>query len=333
VGQLSFWVTWIPEGQTEEEALNSHSAGYLMLDDDGDPEIGPADDGPEPPVPSADMDAFLLEAVRKLRAFEPTLVEDETQRELVGDHLSVIELADDLDHWINLSPGQAWLRPTWDDDSTFDRFWGYLQKARVAAELVRDGDVLRLIPGAPIEIPSAAVEIDIDTEWDRQGRVYLWGLLVTADGDSNYVAFSDPSVLDAEGELAIARQCFDWLAATHPAALVFHYTAPEPSHARRILGKAINAYAGTSAGLEGWHDLHRTVVACMESRSGLGLKVVATEAAGFHWRDEEPGGLESQAWLDLARAGDDSAWRRILAYNEDDVRATLAVRRFLHSNS
>jgi predicted RecB family nuclease len=207
-----------------------------------------------------------------------------------------------------------------------------LQKARVAAELVRDGDVLRLIPGAPIEIPSAAVEIDIDTEWDRQGRVYLWGLLVTADGESKYVAFSDPSALDADGELAIARQCFDWLAATHPDALIFHYTAPEPSHARRILGDAINAYAGTAAGLEGWHDLYRTVVACMESRSGLGLKVVATEAAGFHWQDETPGGLESQDWLEEARAGDTGAWQRILTYNEDDVRATLAVRRFLRTN-
>lgn len=220
-----------------------------------------------------------------------------------------------------------------DETTNVERWSQRLQKAQVAAELVRDGDVLRLIPGATIEIPSATVEIDLDTEWDRSGRVYLWGLLVTAGGQSTFVEFSDAAVADTDSEFALAQRCLDWIAATHPDAQVFHYSNPEPGHARRILGEALARYDGTAASPDGWHDLLRTVRRCMESRSGLGLKVVAPEAAAFHWKDEDPGGLESQDWLELARAGDDNAWQRILTYNEDDVRATFAVRQFLRSNA
>ena len=54
-------------------------------------------------------------------------------------------------------------------------------------------------------------------------------------------------------------------------------------------------------------------------------------AFGFNWRDEDPGGLQSQLWLIEARGAEDemtrsAARRRILAYNEDDVRATHAIR-------
>jgi predicted RecB family nuclease len=208
-----------------------------------------------------------------------------------------------------------------------------LHKAHVSAQLCRDGDVLRLIPGAPIDLPSGTVEIDIDTEWDRANRVYLWGLLVTTNGHCKYVKFYDESTLDDDSEYALARRCFDWIADQHPNAAVFHYSSAEANQARRILGERIHEYDGTAASSDRWYDLLAVVRGCMESRSGLGLKVVASEAAGFRWRDEAPGGLESQAWLDDARAGDSKAWQRILTYNEDDVRASLAIRRFLRANS
>jgi predicted RecB family nuclease len=206
-----------------------------------------------------------------------------------------------------------------------------LRKAQIAAELTRDGDVLRLKPDAVVDLPETVVEIDIDMESNRDGRVYLWGLLVTVDGSSEYVAFADPGVGGVESERAVAQACFDWIAVTYPAASVYHYAHVEQHHARRILGDAIAKYAGTASSPDGWIDLLPVVRDCLESRSGLGLKIVATEAAGFHWRDEDPGGLQSQLWLEHAQAGDDEAWRRILAYNEDDVRATLAVRRFLRA--
>lgn len=66
-------------------------------------------------------------------------------------------------------------------------------------------------------------------------------------------------------------------------------------------------------------------------RRGLGPKQVAP-AFGFSWRDESPSGLLSQGWYFDAIQIDDpdvaaAARERLLTYNEDDVRATLAVRR------
>ena len=68
--------------------------------------------------------------------------------------------------------------------------------------------------------------------------------------------------------------------------------------------------------------------------NGIGLKVVANAGAGFSWRDPDPGGLNSQTWWDLAVHDPDpqvreSSRTRVMEYNEDDVKATLAVRRWL----
>ena len=64
--------------------------------------------------------------------------------------------------------------------------------------------------------------------------------------------------------------------------------------------------------------------------------MVATRAAGFRWRDESPGGLNSQAWFDEAVSGATAdvraaARQRVLEYNEDDVEATWHVRRWLRT--
>ncbi len=71
--------------------------------------------------------------------------------------------------------------------------------------------------------------------------------------------------------------------------------------------------------------------------SGLGLKLVATHA-GFAWRDEDPGGLNSQRWFADAVHAPEPAARaaaeaRVLAYNEDDVLATRHVRAWLRAAS
>ncbi len=81
-------------------------------------------------------------------------------------------------------------------------------------------------------------------------------------------------------------------------------------------------------------DLFQYVRDSMVAVDGLGLKVVATKGAGFVWRDDEPNGLASQTWyqsaLDSPEPEQRSAARtRVLHYNEDDVRATFAVREWL----
>jgi predicted RecB family nuclease len=210
--------------------------------------------------------------------------------------------------------------------------WGRarrLRKAHLSAELAQAGVVLRLKADGVFGVPRAEVEIDLDMECDRDGRVYLWGVLVTIGGTSEFVPFLDLHATNDARERALTVRCFDWLATTHPDALVYHYSSVEKSKANRILGEQIKSYSGTSADPDRWVDLYPAVKCCLESRNGLGLKVVATLGAGFRWRDEDPGGLQSQDWLEEARAGDTKACQRILDYNEDDVRATLCVREWL----
>ena len=63
------------------------------------------------------------------------------------------------------------------------------------------------------------------------------------------------------------------------------------------------------------------------------------DAIGFSWRDPEPGGENSMAWYRAAVAtttasadpatGTRDGRQRVVRYNEDDVLATLAVRRWI----
>ena len=81
-------------------------------------------------------------------------------------------------------------------------------------------------------------------------------------------------------------------------------------------------------------DLFTVIRTHFFGTQGLGLKVVASKAAGFGWRDASPGGLNSQAWFEQAVGGESAAVRasarqRVLEYNEDDVEATWHVRRWL----
>ena len=69
--------------------------------------------------------------------------------------------------------------------------------------------------------------------------------------------------------------------------------------------------------------------------NGLGLKLIAAHA-GFHWRDDDPGGLNSQLWFAEAVHGPTPEIRaqartRVLEYNEDDVLATSRLRDWLRA--
>ena len=82
-------------------------------------------------------------------------------------------------------------------------------------------------------------------------------------------------------------------------------------------------------------DLYEVVRSHFFGAAGLGLKPIA-QHAGFRWRDDDPGGLNSQAWFAEAVHDPDPAVRsrarqRVLDYNEDDVRATHALTAWLRS--
>jgi predicted RecB family nuclease len=80
-----------------------------------------------------------------------------------------------------------------------------------------------------------------------------------------------------------------------------------------------------------WIDLHVQAKSQIQTNGPLGLKILA-RAAGFEWRDDNPSGEASMRWYEAALGSDDAtSWRRrILEYNEDDCRATQALRDWLN---
>ena len=199
------------------------------------------------------------------------------------------------------------------------------------ARMVLAGEVLQRTTSGPIVVPAADVEVDFDIEWDSANRVYLWGALLT-DADhpaGEYTAFAAWNPLDDAAEVALAQEFASWLReriadAQGRSLAVFHYSHPERTYLSGVLGQE-----QVSDLLDHFVDLLPIVRGNFFGVAGLSIKQTAP-AFGFHWRDDDPGGLQSQVWLEQSRGADGAdadTWReRILAYNEDDVRATAALR-------
>lgn len=202
------------------------------------------------------------------------------------------------------------------------------------ARMVHDGVFVERITSGPIDVPVADVEVDLDVEWDPDLHVYLWGVLLRRPGaEPAYRSFLSWQVLDADSERVLALEFVAWLreivAATPGQVRVHHYSPAEVSQLRRVLGEEVADL------LPLFVDLHRIVADNFFGVVGLGIKKVAP-AFGFAWRDESPSGVQSQLWLEEARHASDSAVReaarqRLLDYNEDDVRATAALRAWLRT--
>jgi predicted RecB family nuclease len=212
--------------------------------------------------------------------------------------------------------------------------------ARRARMLDRDEPIERETRG-PITVPRAEIELDLDLETAATGRIYLWGFATHRDGMRRYVPFSRFADLDSAAEESLAREALGWLrdqVESTRSALVFHYSEFEVARiaalAARCPGDDLMAWAARFA-RSNFVDLLTIVQANFFGAAGLGLKQIAV-AAGFSWRDPDPGGLNSQLWFDEAVHGTEpdaraAARRRVLAYNEDDVSATAQLRSWLRA--
>jgi predicted RecB family nuclease len=189
--------------------------------------------------------------------------------------------------------------------------------------------------------PRADIEIDLDVEFDTPPLSYLWGALVTnrsgqefpqADGYRAFVNWTKPST---KSDRTLFVELWTWLQTVRLDAeqlgrslAIYCWSSAERT---RLLASATSEREAVieltdHSGL--WVDLlaHvRRVAVTPESQS---LKFIA-KLAGFSWRDDDPGGMASVEWFVRAVDGDKLQRPRLLAYNEDDVLATLAVREWL----
>ena len=222
---------------------------------------------------------------------------------------------------------------------------GLIDQARAAVA----GRPLRRRGIDRIDVPRADVEIDVDMENSGSG-VYLWGVRVSRTERTGvspgYRPFVSWDPLDGDGEVEIFARFWTWMTGIRDATLAgsgtfaaYCYTSAENHQMLKIAGRTAAGPTPDEVGefLAGphWVDLYAVVSAQVITGGGLGLKKVAP-LAGFRWRDDDPGGDQSMVWYDRAVHHPDPVVReenraRLLTYNEDDVRATAAVREWLDS--
>lgn len=199
--------------------------------------------------------------------------------------------------------------------------------------------------------PVADVEVDVDME-SYNDRTYLWGATVrTAPGvtgfSEGYHAFVTWDDLTDEREAEVFAQFWRWFDAVRRATIEQGRTfaaycfwaqaengAMDRAVATNLVGgpDADEVRAFRSLLPAQWVDLHEHAKRCIQTDGPLGLKHLA-RAAGFAWRDENPSGEASMLWYEGAVGGGDDAAAlrtRILEYNEDDCRATQALRDWLN---
>jgi predicted RecB family nuclease len=228
-----------------------------------------------------------------------------------------------------------------------------LRLAARRARMLAEGVTLERTGSGPIDLPRADIEIDLDIENSSDERVYLWGFLVhdrrPGGKEPYYVHFSRFSQMNATQERRLAGQAMGWLRSMvemNPGATVtvYHYSDYEvirlkrlTAHTREVSVKGALNWSVNFA-RDHFVDLFRVVESNFFGSHGLGLKQVAHDGPGFTWRDEDPSGLNSQQWFaDAITATNDddrqAAIQRVLNYNEDDVRATWHLRRWLRQQS
>jgi predicted RecB family nuclease len=206
-----------------------------------------------------------------------------------------------------------------------------------------------LRPGVTrIRVPRADVELDVDMENVEEG-VYLWGVLTTdrtgrAPVDEGYRAYAtwEPE-LDPDASAALTGRFWDELHRTIAAVqavglTVAAYCWYEPAENRFL--RAFGDHTGRSDEVEAfigsplWVDLAKVASSQLITGRSMGLKTVAP-LAGFAWRDTEARGDASMVWYrtatdpTVAERTRADVRSRLLAYNEDDVLATRAVREWL----
>jgi len=217
------------------------------------------------------------------------------------------------------------------------------------ARAITWGTFLRAVPPAQVYCPTADVEVDVDME-SYNDVTYLWGAhvrcRVPVEGlRDGYVGFVTWDPLDAVAEATIFRDFWRWFTEVRAVALAAGHTLAAYCFWAQAENGAMDRATATPGFIDAadvlafrrqqppqWIDLHEHAKRSIQTDGPLGLKHLARRA-GFAWRDENPSGEASMLWYERAVAGEEDAAamrERILAYNEDDCRATVALRDWLN---
>lgn len=201
-----------------------------------------------------------------------------------------------------------------------------------------------------VTAPATEAEIDVDMEAYLDQGAYLWGAF---DGE-DYHPFATWVPLGGDAEAENFARFWRWLMGRREQAraegrsfAAYCWSNNGENHwlkmsARRFAGRVFgDVTVPTEAEVQKfissdeWVDVFRVVRSQLAGPSGLGLKVVAPEA-GYTWADGDFDGEESINARRISRGSDAAAMQaraQLLRYNEDDCRATAAVRHWLRAGA
>ena len=180
---------------------------------------------------------------------------------------------------------------------------------------------------------------------------YLWGAYVTVrapvDGvEEGYRSFVTFETLDEEAEASIFAEFWSWLDELRTSVRAQGRCVP----GLLLLAGGRGVPDAPGSRHRGCRAAHRSRARAVLPLRRVGRPPPARQGAaphrgaasgsrswparaGFSWRDEDPSGEASIGWYEEAVGADPAAARaaraRLLAYNEDDVLATRALREWL----
>ncbi|WP_435874355.1 TM0106 family RecB-like putative nuclease [Nocardia vinacea] len=240
-----------------------------------------------------------------------------------------VETIDDLAAWVGDDP-EDWQHGPFDEAVVTARAW------LAGAPLVRRVE--------RVWVRRADVEVDVDLESFQEYGAYLWGTLL----DGVYRPFVTWDPLPTEDEGRSFGEFWTWLMTVRAEAVAAGKTFAAYCYSRTAEDKWLYESARRFAGRPGvptvdqvrafvdgpqWVDMFQAVSDQFICPNGKGLKKIAP-VAGFSWRDPEAGGEASMSWYRLAVGYEGepelSQRTRLLEYNEDDVRATMVLREWMH---
>lgn len=217
-----------------------------------------------------------------------------------------------------------------------------------------------------VDVPRADLELDVDMESFLDDGAYLWGTYLTGPAvqrlglTPGYRGFATWRPLPDRDEGRAFAEFWGYLTGLRAlaassgltfAAYCYSRSAEErwlrstPVRYPEVPGMPTSAEIAEFCSSAEWVDIYQQIKDQFVVPGSMKLKALAP-VAGFGWRDPDPGGENSMAWYREAvgpaavpgQPGNDGAdprpidrenADRILRYNEDDVLATLALRRWL----
>ena len=209
------------------------------------------------------------------------------------------------------------------EDWSFDKIVRYSNQAK---SLVNDEPIyLR-----KTIFPKVKNEVYLDIESDPLKNLdYLLGYIVKKEGDKNEPEYVGLFAEDKEEEEKNWKKFLEFVAGLEDF-VIYHYAFYE----REVFDRLASRYGAPATLIskfkENTIDLHATIVeSVVLPLYFYSLKDVAGYI-GYKWDNAEAGGAESIVWYnDWVETGDNAIKKKLLRYNEDDVRATQLIKEWL----